>query len=461
MNPILYGSFGLSLLVILIIVHFRLRTIYSAAVFFVMAFVLAWWLLLMTFDNQVTLRGVGWPRTEQSYIYSINILMGFCVAYLIGRMLPQFANRFLLGNKSTTSASWKAATFTLPPKTIFALLAPTLAVFFVLTADGWWIFAPYPTNKSIWALVDITQAGLISAVISMMVLQSALKCGGWRRKWAFLWILLATTHFTLAGDRASLFFSVLGFFAILYFAGTGRQRRRYRYLGAVLLIPFFLLLRNISTWRGAYFYSQQAEFSTRFSFLDWIENLPNVPKLLADTSVTIEIVERSGTYFGGAMEFIWTMLLQIVPGPILSIFGVRLYNGPFSLMEFHAHGGGFFVPAELFFVAGFYGVLFIGMYLGLIGAFSDAIWRKVLSRGIMNSVGNPVFLAVVLATTTLPRSALYGMQTWHRMATLPIMLFIAVSLFRYFASRKNRRAGVTSPLHSNASSPDTGRKWPR
>ena len=461
MNPVLYGSFGLGLLIILIVAHLRSRAIYSAAVFFVMAFVLTWWLLLMTFDNQVTLRGVRWPRTDQSYIQSINILMGFCLAYLIGRLLPRFANSFLLGNKPTNSASWKAATFSLPPKTIFTLLAPTLAVFFVLTAHGWWIFAPYPTNKSIWALVDVTQAGLISAVISMMVLQSALKCGGWRRKWAFLWILLATTHFTLAGDRASLFFSVLGFFAILYFAGTKRQRRRYRFIGAALVLPFFLLLRNISTWRGGYFYSQQAEFVTRFSFLDWIENLPNVPKLLADTSVTIEIVERFGTYFSGAAEFIGTMILQIIPGPILQRFGVELYNGPWALAGFHVHGGGFFVPAELFFAAGFYGVIFVGMYLGLIGAFLDVIWRKVLSIGIMSAVGNPVFLTVVLATTTIPRGALYGMQTWHRMATIPVVLFITISVFRHFARRKNATVILRRPEHSNASDLHIGAKWPR
>lgn len=461
MNPILYGSFGLGLLVILTIVHLRSRAIYSAAVFFVMAFVLAWWLLMMTLDNQVILSGVAWPRSNESYLQSINILMGFCLAYFIGRLLPRFANLFLLRNKPTNLASWKAATFSLPPKTIFALLAPTLAVFFVLTAHGWWIFAPYPTNKTIWAVVDVTQAGLISAVISMMVLQSALKCGGWRRKWAFLWILLATTHFTLAGDRSSLFFSVLGFFAILYFAGTQRQRGRYRLVGAALLIPFFLLLRNIPTWRGSYFYSQQAEFVTRFSFLDWVENLPNVPKLLADTSVTIEIVERFGIYFSGATEFIGTMILQIVPGPILQRFGVELYNGPWALAEFHVHGGGFFVPAELFFVAGFYGVLFVGMYLGLIGAFLDAIWRKVLSSGIMNAVGNPVFLAVVLATTSIPRGALYGMQTWHRMATIPVVLFIAIAVFRHFARRKNATVVMRRPAHRNASDLHVGAKWPR
>lgn len=461
MSPVLYGSFGLGLLVILVVVHLRSRAIYSAAVFFVMAFVLAWWLLMMSFDRQITLPGVAWPRSDQSYIQSINILIGFCLAYLIGRLLPPLASAFLLGNKRANSGRWEAVAFSLPPKKIFALLAPTLAVFFVLTADGWWIFAPYPINKNIWALVDVPQAGLISAVISMMVLQSALKFGGWRRKWAFLWILLATMHFTLAGDRASLFFSVLGFFAVLYFAGTKRQRRRYRFIGAALLLPFFLLLRNIPTWRSGYFYSQQAEFVTRFSFLDWVENLPNVPKLLADTSVTIEIVERFGTYFTGATEFIGTMILQIVPGPILQRFGVELYNGPWALAGFHVHGGGFFVPAELFFVAGFYGVLFVGMYLGLIAAFLDAIWRKVLSIGIMNAVGNPVFLTVVLATTTIPRGALYGMQTWHRMATIPVILFIGISLFRYFALRKQGAVVMRRPSHTVGSYPDIGRKWPR
>lgn len=445
MSPVLYGSVGLVLLVILIIAYLRSRAIYSAAVFFVMSFVLAWWLLMMTFDNQIILSGVAWPRSDQSYIQAINILMGFCLAYLIGRLLPSLAILFLLRKRRFNLGRWEVATFSLPPKIIFALLAPTLAVFFVLTAHGWWIFAPYPENKYIWALVDIPQAGLISAVISMMVLQSALKCGGWRRKWAFLWIVLATTHFILAGDRASIFFSVLGFFAILYFSGTPRQRRRYRFIGAALLLPFFLLLRNVSTWRGGYFYSQQADFVTRFPFVDWVENLPNVPKLLADTSVAIEIVGRFGTYFSGAAEFIGIMILQIVPGPILRIIGFKLYNGPFSLMEFHAHGGGFFVPAELFFVAGFYGVLFVGMYLGLIGAFLDAIWRKVLSIGIMNAVGNPVFLAVVLATTTIPRGALYGMQTWHRMATIPIVLFIAISLFKYFARRKHGAVVMKRP----------------
>lgn len=430
MIPEVYAFTAVAGIISAATISFRRREIYSGAVLSVMAIILLWWGVLIANDDVVQVSDIDWPMSSDSYISSINILVGFCLFFIIGQRFAMNLTRLRLGRKKLLPAL-SLSKYSLSPSQTFAFCITVSVVLMLLTADAWWIFAPYPQNKDMWAIIPLAQSGLISSFFSVLAVHAGISLGGWRLFLSWLWISLLIGHFTLTGDRAAMFFAVAGFFALLYFSSSKKKKRCFFITGLLAFYPFFILFSNIPILRAGFHAGKEFDFHVFSSFSNLVHNLRYIAKPLADTTVVPGIVDVHGTYFdGGVFEFLAVFILQIVPGRFLEWLGFELYNGPWALAEFHTHGGGFFSPAEMYFVGGFLGLVVLSMYLGTIAAVLDSIWKRALNFGIGRFSGNIVFITSVLATVSLPRAALYGLQTWHRMATLPVVLLLVLEICR-------------------------------
>ena len=123
------------------------------------------------------------------------------------------------------------------------------------------------------------------------------------------------------------------------------------------------------------------------------------------------------TFTGSAAEFLATLWVQVIPSGLLRGLGATLYNGPLMLSEFVVHGGGFFVPAELYFVGGVPALILIATYFGALAAWLDRLAQR--------SEDTVTVTLVLLVAASSFYTMYYGVQAVNRMLTLPVVLLLA------------------------------------
>ncbi|WP_171208064.1 MULTISPECIES: hypothetical protein [unclassified Ruegeria] len=328
-------------------------------------------------------------------------------------ILAAFATAFLTGGAVINAIAQKAPAMPARARGVLVPLFTGLALV-TISADGWWLFAPYPQNKGQFQLVPLGGASAMANLLILIAVNRAHSTGhqlGIAR--AVFWSVIA--HYVLAGDRGALLFLLVGAYG---FQLSNLPRLTWRHLvkTGVLAAMLMIGLEQISALRS---WGAQTP-SAQGSFLAEIDLLPqSVAHMYHGIALRLSGYQ---TFAGSTVELLGTLWLQIIPSGILSAVGVQLYNGPLMLHEFVVHGGGFFVPAELYFAAGPSAVLTIGAYFGALAAVADRLAKR-RNDTLM------VTLVLLVAASSF-YTMFYGVQAAHRMLTLPLVLLATRALFR-------------------------------
>lgn len=434
MTAYLFGSW--IVICILATVQFRRSAIYSGAVLGQTSVIVGLWAVWVALENQFTPTRVDvfipWPIPESALWAMLKVIVVFVVSFFLGQLLfARFMGVKVKGKRLVPFPPLGQKNISIPKKKLFDISFFATVILVLLTAEGWWIFAPYPESKRIWAVFTfVPQSNVIAVAGALLALHAGLVCGGGRKVMSVLLVCGLISHSMLSGDRGSMLILMAGVFGIVYYQSSSR-RRRWLICGALTIIyPLFTLMSNISQWRGSLRTGRGLEWVWESSFLGWVESIPNIWKTIPDTYRAAELFTLYGGYFEDNFPyFIFILIRQIVPGRILETMGMELYNGPWALGEFFRHGGGFYPPAEMFFLNGYVAVVTLSFYFGALAAVLDRVWRTSIAFGLKNMVGNPVFLLTVLATIAMPRT-LYGLQTWHRLITTPIVFLVLLQIWR-------------------------------
>ncbi len=302
------------------------------------------------------------------------------------------------------------------PKPVGGIIAPLLTgvVLVNVSADGWWLFTPYPQNKGMFQLVPL---GGAAAVANLLVLIGFNRALGARRNVCLahtaFWAVVA--HYVLAGDRGSLLFLLVGAYGF-HLARLPHLGWRVAVQSVLLAVVLLLALDQISYLRS---WGQQAPTADG-NFLAEIDLLP---QSVAHMFHAISI-QMSGyrAFPGGAVELLMTLWVQIVPSGLLRALGITLYNGPLLLSDFVVHGGGFFVPAELYFAGGFPAVILIAAYFGALASWLD--------RLAVRREDTLMITVTLLVAASSFYTMYYGVQAVNRMLTLPVVVLVGRSLLR-------------------------------
>lgn len=283
-----------------------------------------------------------------------------------------------------------------------------------LSADGWWIFAPYPQNKEIFQLVPLGGAGAAANLLILIALNRARVSGQyWALAQSAFWLTVA--HYVLAGDRGSLLFLLIGAYGF-HLARLRRLRWVHAVQTAVLATGLLIALDQISYLRS---WGVQVQ-STEGSFLAEIDLLPQSVAHLFH-AIALQIAGYNPVP-GGAIAFLATLWVQIIPSGFLRALGVELYNGPILLTDYVVHGGGFFVPAELYFAGGFPTLIAVSLYFGALAGWLD--------RLVQRREDTLMLTLVLLVAASSFYTMFYGVQAVNRMLTLPFVILFARSAYR-------------------------------
>ena len=323
-------------------------------------------------------------------------------------ILASFTLCFLLGG-------WIVSRFSLAPPELKregnGVLGPLVAGFglVVISADGWWLFAPYPLNKGTAQLIPLGGAGAVANLLLLIGFNRAREMGQHLQPArAVFWLVVV--HYVLAGDRGSLLFLLVGAYG---FHLARMPRFGWREIPRTILLAAALLiaLDQISYLRS---WGMQSP-SAHGTFLAEVDLLPqSVAHMFHAISIHLSGYQ---TFTGSAAEFLVTLWVQIIPSGLLHGLGVTLYNGPLMLSEFVVHGGGFFVPAELYFVGGFPALILIATYFGALAAWLDRLAQR--------SEDTLLVTLVLLVAASSFYTMYYGVQAVNRMLTLPVILLLA------------------------------------
>ena len=167
----------------------------------------------------------------------------------------------------------------------------------------------------------------------------------------------------------------------------------------------------------------------------FLEELDLFPQAIAHLIHAIKLREIGVTpYDGGYISLIGTILIQIIPSRILSAFDLELYNGPWLLAEYVKHAGGFFVPAELYFIGGIESVAYITFYLGVLAQINNYINQWARMRG-----NSALTIVVLVASASNIYGMYYGVQALHRMISLPIVFFMISLLVETIRNKQTKQ----------------------
>ncbi|WP_235012675.1 hypothetical protein [Spiribacter roseus] len=408
--------------ILLAIIFLRQGGLASFMLLFLSSAVLFYFAISASLGEEISITTMRWPRSPEDLLSSVRIMGLWVVTFSAVRVAvwKLFITRvYFLAISRFRPYSRQAAS----SKGSFLLSLLAGSILLVLSAEGWWVFVSYPESKSIWRVIDIGGSGFLSILLLLYSFQAGLGIGaGYRRASVFVAMFMCV-HFILSGDRGSLLFWVIAIAAVLYLQGEKKQRRRLITLAALGLAPFLMLLNQISTWRSG------GGVSEATGFASYVEEIDLLPQSFAHLVVSAEIVEFHGPYFESMLDFLLRFIVQIVPSVVLYVFDWKFYNGPWSFAEFARHGGGFLVPAEMFFIGGYWGVIVISSYFAVIAVILDRLLARVFTQGIV-AFRELTVLSAALATASFPYTFFYGLQSINRMATLPIVLIFAVLLYR-------------------------------
>ena len=358
---------------------------------------------------------------DSDFFMKNSIVVGlFFIFYQLGRMalLP-----FKLFN-----SNFRASRFVGNTSRNMVLLPLLFGVLLVaLTADGWWIFHPYPQNKGQFALFSLGGASVLANVLILVGLHRALVDDTYR-KLAIAVFSMAAAHYALAGDRGSFVFLAIGAYLInLQFRSSITFKTIIEItLVAYLCVLFFQLIVELRSHR----YVLGAESDASF-----LEEINLLPQAIAHMMYGIEINNQNiNVYTEGTATFLLKIITQIVPSFLLRPLGVELYNGPWLLADYYIHGGGFFVPAELMFIGGYYTLIIISFYFGVLSELNDRLLLKVSQNN-----DSLIIVVVVIAAAANAYTMFYGVQAFHRMLTLPLIFYLGRSAFRWKKGNRLRR----------------------
>lgn len=392
-------------LALLVFLHLRRRRLCSACL---LAALLAYTLYLLAIDYADTV--------AQVRVFS-HLQAGFVAANCA--IIGTFATCFQLGQFAVTRAM---SSLPAAPRQIArhsnAVLVPLVlgAALTAVSADGWWLLAPYPQNKGQFALIPLGGAGAVANLLLLIAVLRA-RTLHLHARLAMTVFWLTALHYVFAGDRGSLLFLTLGLYACRLQAQP-RFNLRAALEMAVLGAGMLLLLDQISALRS---WGNAARSSASF-----LEEIDLLPQSIAHMAHAIDVrLLGAEPLPGGLPAFALTLLIQIVPSGLLHFMGIETYNGPLLLSDYVTHGGGFLVPAELFFVGGLGTVAGIGAYFGAIAALNDRIAQRAAAQG-----DTLMTILVLLAAASTFYTMFYGVQALHRMLTLPIVFLAARTLLR-------------------------------
>jgi hypothetical protein len=263
-------------------------------------------------------------------------------------------------------------------------------------------------------LIPLGGAGAAANLLILIALNRAGVSGNYKPfAYAVFWGVNA--HYVLAGDRGSLLFlmgGAYGFYLAQLPRLGGRQAMQTILLAAILLFA----LDQISYLRS---WGVQLP-SGDGTLLAEIDLLPQAVAHLFH-AIALHSAGYSPVQTGAA-GFLATLWAQIIPSGLLHNLGVPLYNGPLALSDYVVHGGGFFVPAELYFVGGFPVLILVSAYFGALAGWLDQL---ALRRD-----DTLVVTLVLLVAASSFYTMFYGVQAVNRMLTLPLVVLIARSALR-------------------------------
>jgi hypothetical protein len=376
---------------------------------------------------------MSWPRSPVYLLEPVRVVGLWAIVFFAGRLF--FGQLIEIRALSAPRASLKSSLGAKQERATKRWFYVTLlvgSVSLALSADGWWIFARYPQNKDIWRVVEMGSISFVSTLFLLYAFQLAWSIGQNYRRFSVVVAALLSLHFVLAGDRGGLIFWFVAVLAVIYLQGDRRLRRRLLVLSALGVIPLFLFLQQISIWRSWGIASESLGFAS------YIQEIDLLPQSFAHLVHGFEVVSFHGPQFDYMLDFFVVFFVQIIPSGVLAMFDWKFYHGAWQLAEYVRHGGGFFVPAEMYFVGGYSGVVLISCYFAVVAVIVDRLLVRVLAFGA-SAFRDPSVIAAALATASLPYTFFYGLQSFNRMMTLPVLLLVAVRLFQSPKPRRHSR----------------------
>lgn len=290
------------------------------------------------------------------------------------------------------------------------IAAFTGALLIAVSADGWWLFYQYPLNKEQFAVISLGGSSAMANLLLLFAVHRARVLGVHVRLTMTI-IMLVSVHYFLAGDRGSIIFLFVGFYA-LRLQSIKRLTPLVLAEIAAVVVSLLLLLQVTSSLRSET-YGLIKEPDTTF-----LEEIDLLPQTAAHMVFAIDLHDRGvDTFDGDTLDFLNTIIIQLAPSGVLTYLGVELYNGPWRLAAFEQHGGGFFVPAELYFVGGYTTVVVMSFYFGVLAGLNDRMNAIATIRK-----DTLIVMVVLIAAAANFYSLFYGVQAFHRMLTLPLII---------------------------------------
>ncbi len=406
----------------------RKKKLYSGAVLSLATIMLAYIAFVTGYKNHMVLTTIRWPLPDIELAEASEIVFWFAITFFITCFLihffPSRKKRPLPDNSEPFSRkkgknAFFAATF----------IGITLLI---ATADAWWIFYPYPEGGKKWAVIDLGGTGFIVQLAVLYGFRDGLTLGGGYRRAAMLIVVLVCSHFVLTGDRGSLLFLLLGTLLIYYLNTDEKKRRRMKWSaipGFPLLIYF---LDQISKWRS---WGNSTEIS---GVADLASDIDLLPQALAHLNHSATIFEFYGAHFDGIFSFFSQFFMQILPTAVLNHLNIEIYSGAWALADYVQHGGGFFVPAETYFIGGYVGVISIASYFSLFSAWNDRILSVVFREGVDRALTRGEVVLASLSLGALPYTFFYGLQAFHRMLLLPALFVVVTTIARKLSASTAR-----------------------
>lgn len=402
------------------------------------AVTLVYFSIATALGSSIRIYTMRWPQDPEHILVLVQIVVLFAFIFGMASLstthllayvkLGLSSQASLIKIKDPSKSSLKKI------KILFYLTTIGGLVLLALTVEGWWLFTPYPESKKIWRVIDIGGLGFVANLFCLLGFNLGWRLGRPYRGFAVVLLILLALQFVLSGDRGSLIFWVLGCLIVVFMQANKAQRSWLYAWMVVGVIPLMLLLNNISAWRS---WSQDAN---EVGFASYVEEIDLLPQSFAHLLYAYDISNMYGAQFNDNMlGFFGTMLIQLFPNALLNMFGFETYNGAIRLKEYVFHGGGFFVPGEMYFVGGYTGVILISIYFGVVSAFNDRIISQAMHYRMSQNLNNPVMISACLAIGSLPYTFFYGLQAINRMSTLPILVMLIIIIYRYLLQGIGRR----------------------
>ena len=381
------------------------------------------------------IRGLLWPLPdytieECNYIYFIWSISFFASVWFLHRLIPM--NWMLMRFSSYkfrpyySDGIYESHKIKSNLKLSFTDITALLGIFLVtVSLDAWILFATYPTNKMAWALIPLGSMAVLgpSCLIISYLLYNVQNLK-FRAKLNELLILIISVHYLLASDRGSFIFMFLGWLFVKIIAKKNINVKRLLAMSFLFFPAMIYVLLMTSGQRSGRFGSESIS-SYYGSIEDFIVKVDLLPQALGHLYHTVNFHSSYGPYLGADSWFApFIYILQLIPAGILNIFNYDAYNSSLTLMKYAPHGGGFFVPADNFFTASYWGLISLPFLLAIFCVFNDRLIRGFLDGKNVNLVATAL---ACLALVSLPYSFYYGFQVLLRMSSLPLVVYFILA----------------------------------